>query len=159
RNPIAAIEAIEIADALAPYRLNFYEEPLAYTDLDGYCELRARSRIPVAGGECLSGLDQFHQFIANKALHVIQPDLGFVGGLHETMRIMHHAEAYNISTAIHTGASMGPSFSASWHLAVASQSVTWLECLPAVDSILKDLLLDKFELKNGCVGPPGHPGL
>src|SRR4030095_8142143 len=99
--------------------LRFYEEPLAYTDLDGYRELRQRSRIPIAGGESLCGLDQFNALIAGRGVHVIQPDIGFVGGLQETVRIVHHAEASNITTAIHTGASMGPSFAASWHLAAA----------------------------------------
>ena len=63
-NPIPVQEAIEIAQALAPYRLVFYEEPLPYTDVAGYCELRSRSRVPIAAGESLSGVDQFHPFIA-----------------------------------------------------------------------------------------------
>ena len=112
-NPIPVSEAVAIAETLVPHRLRFYEEPLAYTNLDGYCELRSRSCIPIAGGESLCGLDQFHPLINRRAVHVIQPDLGFVGGLQETVRIIHHAEAYNLSTAIHTGASMGPSLAAS----------------------------------------------
>ncbi len=158
-NPIPVSEAVEIAEALAPHRLRFYEEPLAYTDIDGYCELRARSRIPIAGGESLCGLDQFHPLIAQKGLHLIQPDIGFVGGLHETVRIMHHAEGYNLGTAIHTGASMGPSLAASWHLAAASQSVEWLEHVAAARSIQNDLLIDPFELKDGHVGLPAEKGL
>ena len=158
-NPIPVSEAVEISNALAPFRLRFYEEPLAYTNLNGYRELRARSRIPIAGGESMSGLDQFHGLIANESVHVIQPDIGFVGGLQETVRIIHHAEAYNISTAIHTGASMGPSLAASWHLAAACQSVDWLEHVLAARTIQNDLLLDRFEVKDGCVNLPISPGL
>jgi hypothetical protein len=47
-NPIPASEAIQIADALTRFRLRFYEEPLAYNDVDGYSALRARSCIPIA---------------------------------------------------------------------------------------------------------------
>jgi L-alanine-DL-glutamate epimerase-like enolase superfamily enzyme len=158
-NPIPVSEAVEIADALAPFRLRFYEEPLAYTDVDGYRELRARSRIPIAGGESLSGLDSFHTLIAGGGLHVIQPDLGFVGGLHETVRIIHHAEAYNVSTAIHTGASQGPSLAASWHLAAAMPSVDWLEHVVNAAEIQNDLLVDEFAVRDGCVGLPAAPGL
>jgi L-alanine-DL-glutamate epimerase-like enolase superfamily enzyme len=158
-NPIPVSEAVAIAEALAPYRLRFYEEPLAYTNLDGYAELRARSKIPIAGGESLCGLDQFHSLIARQAVHIIQPDLGFAGGLHETVRIVHHAEASNLSTAIHTGASMGPSLAASWHLAAASHSVDWLEHVLAASSIQNDLLLDKFRVHEGTVGLPTAPGL
>lgn len=158
-NPIPVSEAVATAEALAPFRLRFYEEPLAYTNIDGYCELRARSQIPIAGGESLCGLDQFHALIARGGVHMIQPDIGFVGGLQETIRIIHHAEASNISTAIHTGASMGPSLSASWHLAAASHSVDWLEHVLAASSIQRDMMLDDFSVKDGCVGLPTAPGL
>lgn len=158
-NPIPVSEAVAIAEALAPYRLRFYEEPLAYTNLDGYCELRARSRIPIAGGESLCGLDQFHPLIARGGVHLIQPDLGFAGGLQETVRIVHHAEAYNLGTAIHTGASMGPSLAASWHLAASSHSVDWLEHVLAGSSIQRDLMLDSFQVHEGTVGLPTAPGL
>jgi L-alanine-DL-glutamate epimerase-like enolase superfamily enzyme len=158
-NPIPVNEAVAIAEALAPYRLRFYEEPLAYTNLEGYVELRNRSPIPVAGGESLCGLDQFHALIARGGVQIIQPDLGFVGGLQETVRIIHHAEASNLSTAIHTGASMGPSLAASWHLAAASHSVDWLEHVQAASSIQRDILTDPFEVSEGRVGLPTSPGL
>jgi L-alanine-DL-glutamate epimerase-like enolase superfamily enzyme len=158
-NPIPVSEAIEIARVLAPYRLRFYEEPLTYTNIDGYSELRASSSIPIAAGESMCGLDQFHQLIAGKGVHMIQPDIGFVGGLQETIRIMHHAEAYNISTAIHTGASAGPSLSASWHLAAASYSIDWLEHVVASRSTQNALLLDSFKVEDGSVGLPSAPGL
>src|SRR5690606_7837919 len=96
-NPIPVTEAIATAEALAPFRLRFYEEPLAYTNVDGYRQLCAKSPIPVAGGESLCGVDQFHALIAGQGVHMIQPDIAFVGGLQETIRIMHHAEAYNMS--------------------------------------------------------------
>ena len=158
-NPIPVSEAVATAEALAPHRLRFYEEPLAYTNVDGYCELRARSPIPIAGGESLCGLDQFHALISRQAVNIIQPDIGFVGGLQETVRIIHHAEASNLSTAIHTGASMGPSLAASWHLAAASYSVDWLEHVLAASSIQRDLMQDEFKVHDGTVGLPTAPGL
>lgn len=158
-NPIPVSEAVAIAETLAPFRLRFYEEPLAYTNLEGYAELRARSQIPIAGGESLCGLDQFHALIAGGCVHLIQPDIGFIGGLQETVRVMHHAEASNLGTAIHTGASMGPSLAASWHLAAASHSVDWLEHVMAASSIQRDILVDDFTVRDGQVGLPAAPGL
>lgn len=158
-NPIPASEAIEIANALAPFRLRFYEEPLAYTDIEGYRELRARSRIPIAGGESLCGLDQFHPLIAQKGVHLVQPDLGFVGGILETLRILHHGQAYNIGAAIHTGASFGPALAASWHMAVAVQSVEWLETVVAARSVHRDFLGEAFQVQDGAIGLPSAPGL
>src|SRR5262249_18259434 len=141
------------------FRFRFYEEPLAFTNLEGYRELRARSRIPIAAGENFAGLDHFHQWIASGAVHVVQPDVGFCGGMHETLRIIHHAEAHNVTTAIHTGAWMGPSMAASWHIAAACNSVEWLERVPAARGIQDDLMLDRLGIKDGSVDMPSSPGL
>ncbi|MEX0610877.1 MAG: mandelate racemase/muconate lactonizing enzyme family protein, partial [Pirellulales bacterium] len=98
-HPIPATEALQIAEALAPFRLRFYEEPLAFSDLDGYRYMRERSRIPIAAGENFNGIARFHDWLSSGALHIVQPDVGMVGGIHETVRIIQHAEPYNATTA------------------------------------------------------------
>jgi L-alanine-DL-glutamate epimerase-like enolase superfamily enzyme len=158
-DPIPVQEAIEIAQVLAPYRLVFYEEPLAYTDVAGYCELRSRSRVPIAGGESLCGVDQFHPFIAGRGVHIVQPDLGFVGGIAETIKILHHAAAHGISAAIHTGGCVGPAMAASWHVAAAMPSVDWLEVVVAPRSVQDDFLVEPLRPVDGVIGIPTQPGL
>jgi L-alanine-DL-glutamate epimerase-like enolase superfamily enzyme len=158
-SPIRVTEAIEIAECLREHRLVFYEEPLAYTDLDGYIELRRRSVLPIAGGESLSGMDQFHPFIARQGVHLIQPDVGFVGGISEATRIIHAAEAWNIRTAFHCGGSVGPCLAASWHMAAAIQSVDYVEMVIASSAIRDDVMIDRMVVQNGSVGLPTAPGL
>ncbi|MEX0643580.1 MAG: mandelate racemase/muconate lactonizing enzyme family protein [Pirellulales bacterium] len=157
--PIPATEALEIADALAPFRLRFYEEPLAFTDLDGYRYLRERSRISIAAGENFNGSNRFHHWLSSGAVHLVQPDVRVVGGIHEAVSVIRHTQAFRVTTAIHTGASMGPSFAASWHIAVACPSVHWLERVPAAQSIQDDLLVDQFVIENGQVELPSSPEL
>jgi len=158
-NPIPLTEAVEIADVVAPYRLQFYEEPLAYTNLDSYTSLCRSSRVPIAGGESLCGVSEFHQIIANEAVHMVQPDLGYAGGLYESLRIIHHAEGFNLNAALHQGEAIGPLFGASWHLAAACPSIRWLECLPANLSINRKFLADPLEIKDGYANVPEAPGL
>lgn len=158
-DPIPFQEAIEISQALAPYRLVFYEEPLPYTDVAGYCELRSRSRVPIAAGESLSGVDQFHPFIAGRGVHLVQPDLGFVGGIGETVKILHHAGAHGISAGIHTGGCIGPAMAASWHVAAAFASVQWLEIVVAPRHVQDDFLMEPLRPHEGAVGLPAGPGL
>lgn len=62
-------------------------------------------------------------------------------------------------TAIHTGASMGPSLAASWPLAAAAQSVDWLEPVVAATSVHRDRLVDYFVVADGRVPVPTAPGL
>jgi L-alanine-DL-glutamate epimerase-like enolase superfamily enzyme len=158
-NPIPVQEAVEISQALAPHRLIFYEEPLAYTDIDGYVELRARSRVPIAGGESLCGVEQFHPFIRQRGLHIVQPDVGFTGGIGETQRIILGAAAENMSAAIHTGGAIGPAMAASWHLAAACPTVDWLECVVAPSQMQTEFLTEPLAIRDGTVGIPTSPGL
>jgi L-alanine-DL-glutamate epimerase-like enolase superfamily enzyme len=156
-NPIPLTEAATIAAILAPHRLRFFEEPLAYTDVESYRALKAQSLIPIAGGESLCGVHEFQNIL--DGVHIAQPDIGWCGGIEETRKIIEVAQSKNIATAIHTGASFGPSFAASWHLAAASRSVEWLECVVAGSSIQRDLLDDDFCLTNGKANLPSSPGL
>ena len=156
---IDASEATEIAEILARHNVLFYEEPLQYTDVDGYRELRAHSPVPIAGGETLCGVDQFHTLIAADGLDIVQPDVGFAGGLGETLRIIHHAEAHGLHTAIHTGATFGPALAASWHLAAAVQSVDWLEMVAATLPIFHQTLGQASSPVEGMLGLPAGPGL
>ena len=158
-NPIPVSEAVATAQALAPHRLRFYEEPLAYTNLDGYCELRAQSPIPIAGGESLTGVDQFHNLISRAGVDFVQPDVGVCGGLLETVKILHHAEAFNVGTIPHTGGSFGPVLAAAWHLAVAHPNIPFLEHVPAARSMHDDFLVEPLKFKDGSLAAPTAPGL
>jgi L-alanine-DL-glutamate epimerase-like enolase superfamily enzyme len=158
-HPISASEAVQLAEALAPVRLRFYEEPLAFTDVEGYRALARQSKIPIAVGEDFTGLHDFHPFISTAALHVIQPDVGFCGGIHETQRILHHAEAYHVTTALHCGASFGPVQAASWHLAAACPSVQWLEHVVAARHLHREFMTDAIDLGDGAWPLPESPGL
>lgn len=54
--------AATVLDALAPFDVHFFEEPLAYGDVAGYAHLAANSPVPVAGGEQLSTFAEFKVF-------------------------------------------------------------------------------------------------
>ena len=159
-HPISVSEAVEIAHAMAPYRLRFYEEPLAYTDLDSYVELRRQSRIPIAGGESMCGLDGFHHLIARNGVHLIQPDVGFAGGLAETQRIIHHCRSaqyrYGYPPPAHR---LGP---CSPHRGISRprrSPSNGFERVIAPWSLQNDFMIDQLELKDGTVGVPTAPGL
>ena len=49
--------------------------------MPGYAALRRKTRVPIAGGESLSGVDGFERFLESDALDIVQPDLGWVGGI------------------------------------------------------------------------------
>jgi L-alanine-DL-glutamate epimerase-like enolase superfamily enzyme len=157
-HPIPVTDAIAVAQAVEPFRLRFYEEPLSYRDLEGYVELARRTHTPIAGGESLCGVDAFNPLLT-RGVHVVQPDVGFVGGVLETQRLLHHAGGFRAAAALHTGASIGPCFAASWHLAAASTDVAWLEIVEASRDVRERFLADPCNVEGGTLAAPSHPGL
>ena len=73
--------------ALEPYDVFFLEEPLPYTDPWGYSELARQSKIPIAGGECLTAQYEWRVFIERDCFDIRQPDASFTGGLREFIKV------------------------------------------------------------------------
>ncbi len=90
------------------FDLLFFEEPLRYDDPEGYAELRRRTRVPIAGGECLTGVDEFRRYLDLGALDYVQPDATHVGGIGPTRAIARMAEERHVGLIVHTGAAIGP---------------------------------------------------
>jgi L-alanine-DL-glutamate epimerase-like enolase superfamily enzyme len=158
-DPLPANTAFQICAAIEDAGLLLYEEPLAYDDIPGYAALRRKTRVPIAGGESVSGVDGFERFLEADALDIVQPDLGWVGGLLVTQSIITRAAARGLRTAIHTGGSVGPGLAASLHLAVANPSVMVLERVVASSSVQALFFQEVPQLEDGYLVPPRLPGL
>jgi mannonate dehydratase len=102
------IEAARLAKELEPYRLFFLEDPLMPEHRESWPLLRAASVTPLAIGEILTSrwdclplfVNRWVDFIRIKPLHV--------GGLTEARKIMILAEPYNVRSAFHGAADVGP---------------------------------------------------
>jgi galactonate dehydratase len=92
--------AIRAADALAPLRLRWLEDPVPITSPDALAEVRRRSAIPVCAGEMFT-LEQFRLFLERDALDVCHPDVLFVGGLGEARRVASLADLWYAPVAFH----------------------------------------------------------
>lgn len=76
-----------IVRALEDLDVEWLEEPYDRLSPRRYAELRATTRVPIAGGENLIGAHEFHQWIEAGALDVVQPDASRVGGITEMLRV------------------------------------------------------------------------
>jgi L-alanine-DL-glutamate epimerase-like enolase superfamily enzyme len=157
--PYSAADALKIVDSVAPYGLLFFEEPLSYTDPAGYAELRRRGKVPIAGGESLSGIFEFRDFFDRQSLNVVQPEITYAGGVSTCLEISADANARNLRMAMHCGGTAGPGLSASAHLSFASPCAIILEHLLHSVGVQHDLLLEPFTLHEGKIAPPTAPGI
>ena len=81
REPWSRSTALDLARAIEEFDILFMEEPLRYDDPEGYAALRKATRVPIAGGECLTGVDEFRRYLDLDALDYVQPDATHVGGV------------------------------------------------------------------------------
>lgn len=157
--PWTLAHALRFAEAIAPARLLFYEEPLLYDRPSDYAELRRRSLTPIAGGESLSGLAMFQQFLDAGALDILQPDLTYVGGITVGLKVATLAEAHGLRVAFHVGGSFGPGFAASLHLSLVTPNAMILEQPPAAARVQAAMCRFPISMTDGCIDAPTIPGL
>ena len=159
REPWSRSTALDLARALEPFDLLFMEEPLRYDDPEGYAALRRATSVPIAGGECLTGLDEFRRFLDLDALDYVQPDATHVGGVGVARDIARLAEARHVGLIVHTGAAIGPGFMANLHVAFASPNARFVEYALAPDNVRAELLTEPVVLADGFIERPSAPGL
>jgi L-alanine-DL-glutamate epimerase-like enolase superfamily enzyme len=144
--------------ALEPFALFFFEEPLPYSDPWGYGELSRTTSIPIAGGECLTTLDEFRQFADLGAFTIAQPDAAWSGGLGEFLRIARMFDSRKQRVATHSWGA-GVAQMQNLHAGFAAPNTAILETPPAPGPLHTELWGESFVMRDGYVLPPEQPGL
>ena len=97
--------AVQICQAVRPYRMRWMEEMLMPHDLSGHRALR--QRLPwqtLATGEHWSTRWPGIRAIEERLVDLIQADLLWIGGFTEAKKLAHVADAAGIPMCLHTGA-------------------------------------------------------
>ena len=150
--------ATAVIEAVAPYDLFFFEEPLHYTDPWGYAELCRRSKVPIAGGECLTGTYEWRVFTERDAFDIGQPDASFTGGVSEFMRVAAMLESRGRKIATHSWGA-GGSLLQNVHCAFACANTAIVEASVDFAPLHTEIMGDSWTMKDGMVLPPQAPGL
>ncbi len=115
---------LELADAVAPYHVNWIEEPLMADDYEGLGRLRSQIKTcRITTGEHLYTRYEFRRLAEHNGAHIWQPDIQWSGGLTELMRIAALAAAYDIPVIPH----LGGSSPYATHFIMASTNSPWAE--------------------------------
>ncbi len=151
--------SIEIAEAIAPIRPMWFEDPLPVEYSDSWKRLCASAHVPICTGENLSRRQGFKDFIINQGCDILHPDLRNSGGFLETRRIADMAEVFALPMANHnTGSQVHTWATCNWAGSIrdymACETVTgkgdWMD---------KVLILDQPYIQDGFIRLPEKPGL
>ena len=150
-------EAITLANALGPYRLQYYEDPIVPESVEALEYIARHIDIPLALGERTYELHEFKQLVDLGIASFIRPDLSLAGGFTQVKKIAAIAEPALVQLFPHLMG--GPVNAAAFtHLAAAIPNYAMME--PQRHSAEVAALVDRpFAEKDGYREIPDRPGI
>lgn len=151
--------AIEFGRRIEPYRPRFYEEPVTPNSLELLRQVKEALPLPIAAGERLYTLEEFHRFCAMRAGDILQPDLGHIGGILVGKKVAAIAQPRDILISPHV--SVGPvALCAALHYDWCTPNVLIQENFAEYDVPWRnDLVCGWNPIRNGAFLLPDKPGL
>ncbi|NGM67735.1 mandelate racemase/muconate lactonizing enzyme family protein [Natronolimnobius sp. AArcel1] len=160
-------QAIETAQAIAEYDIDWIEEPVPPENDSGYQDVKAAIDIPIAAGEAHYGRFAFKKLIDNRAVDIVQPNLGRCGGLSEARLIAGMATTENVAVRPHIwNSAVGMAAAIQFAASVADYPHTrnipepmLIEFDRSENPLRDDLLESPFDPSGGELAVPQEPGL
>ena len=149
--------AIEVARRLEPFRLTWYEEPVAPEMTAETVAIHRAIKQPMAGGEILFQMRGFAPLCRDQAVDVIMPDVKHCGGLLELTHIAALAAMEGVAVAPHNPS--GPvSTAASVQVCAALPNFRILELQWGEVPWRGDLVAPAEIFRDGHIAVPDRPG-
>jgi L-alanine-DL-glutamate epimerase-like enolase superfamily enzyme len=108
-------EAVAHSETLADHAVEFLEQPVAATDVDGLGFVRERGAVPVAADESVVTANDVPR-VAD-AVDIVVAKVNKCGSLRETRRVAHVAHAHDCEAMLGCMVESNASIAAAWHCA------------------------------------------
>ncbi len=159
-------EAVQLSRAIEQYNIGWFEEPISPEYYEQYAELRTKTSIPIASGECEYLRFGFQTLLQSKSVDIVQPDICATGGLTEAKRIATLASVYGVEVVPHTWGT-GIAISAALHFVCNLDSVPgrlktpncFIEYDRTENRLREELITTDMHAKNGEIKVSDKPGL
>jgi galactonate dehydratase len=150
--------AIAMARALAKFDPRWFEEPVPPESIDALADVRANSPVPIATGERYFEPERFMELIYKRAVDILQPDVGHVGGMLEAQKIAAMAHARFLPVAPHNPT--GPVMNAmTMQLAATIPNFCILETIAVDVPWRREIVRESLTFTNSEIRIPNVPGL
>lgn len=150
--------SIAFAQAVAPYRPLFLEEPVKVGSVDALAEMSRKSPVPVDTGEKLFTVAQFKELTDRRACAILQPDLSHCFGIHRLLEVARLAEAQQMLMTPHNA--YGPiGHAATIHTDAATPNFLIQESTAGYLARFSSFADHPFAVADGYMNVPMEPGL
>ena len=126
--------ALKVGRVLEKLNFEWYESPIKDDDWEGYCYLRSKLDIPMAGGEMLtSNIRGLKDYLSHGPVDIFRTIGDFCGGISVMRRMAAICDAYEVRFHPHSyGSTLGQA--AHFNVMLANKNCKWLELpLPLED--------------------------
>lgn len=148
---------IDAVHALTDRRMIFVEEAIGPDAPEGFKALRARTDVPVCGGEIITTPKEMIERINDEVYDFVQPDASVMGGISAVMDVFKAASAKDTPVVVHAWGGAA-AIMASYHAAFAAGGK--LVEFPMLDFPLgAEMMGDQGRIKDGDLVRPTAPGL
>jgi len=113
------VNFIDAVHSLTDKRMIFVEEAIGPDAPDGFKALRARTDVPVCGGEIITTPKEMIERINDEVYDFVQPDASVMGGISAVMDVFEAANAKNTPVVVHAWGGAA-AIMASYHAAFAA---------------------------------------
>ncbi|MCX7975116.1 MAG: dipeptide epimerase [Candidatus Aminicenantes bacterium] len=151
-------QAIEALRRLEKYRLEFCEQPVAASDIDGLRVVREESPIPIMADESLFLPVDAIRLIKAGACDYFNIKVMKAAGLANSIRIAHIAEAANIRCMLGCMVESRLALTAAAHVMAANHNIIFAD-LDGFTSHTVDPIIGGMKLDGGKITLPETPGL
>ena len=161
------LSCLHLAPYLSELNVGWLEEPIPWTNFQGYKELKSKLNIAIAAGESEITYQGFIEAISNRIVDVIQPDLAGSGGLTIVRKIAVLAEAFQVEFQPHVFGTVICLPAAVQLMTSLPNNQSWctfpravtLEWDTTPNDMIKDILMEPLKLTNGVLNVTDKVGL
>jgi len=151
-------QAIEALRRLEKYRIEFCEQPVAAGDIDGLKVVRQESPIPIMADEALFQPADAIKLIKAGACDYFNIKVMKAGGLSNSLRIAHIAEAANLRCMLGCMIETRLALTGAAHVMAATENIVFAD-LDGFTSHTVDPIIGGMKLDGGKITLPELPGL
>jgi L-alanine-DL-glutamate epimerase-like enolase superfamily enzyme len=156
---LAANSSLQLAQALDPYRIMFYEEPTHPLNAEVMARVAQRSSIPIATGERSYTRWGYRELLEKQSVAVIQPDLCLVGGITEGKKVCDYGNLYDATVQVHICGAPVSTAAALQLEAVIPNFIIHEHHANALKAPLRELCVHDYQPVSGRYQVPDLPGL
>jgi galactonate dehydratase len=155
---LTPMTALTLAEALAPFNLYFFEDPIQIDSIQTQSEVSRRSNVPMGNGERLTTIWEFRELLESGGPQYVRPDVGLAGGLSHCRKIAAIAESYHCAVVTHNF--LGPLLTAaSVHLDATIPNFITQEYTKGDESEANAVYKCAHRREGGYIPLPEVPGL